>query len=225
MTLTALRLKYSIKDAFSIMEAVIIRIIADTIDQRCSGTSRNRDCAPLAGLSWPVIPINKDDPMQKFTKVVIAAGLAVTATTPVIAADDQDIIVSSRTALQQWVAKANHRLDRQLEVATRLRKLDAPRGFVQIRFDQGDNGRPANVEIHRSSGVPSIDRTAAWAVRRMSRLDEVPVAGAAKAKFQANIIFANSPEEKARYFAQLVQAEKVRLASSGAERAVISLGS
>ena len=162
--------------------------------------------------------------MQIFTKAVIAAGLAVTATTPVIAAEDQDIIVSSRTALQQWVAKTNHRRDRQLEVVTRLRRLGAPRGIVQIRFDQGENGRPANVEIYRSSGVPSIDRTAAWAVRRMSHLDEVPVAGAAKARFQANIIFANDPEEKAEYFAQLMQSERVRLASSAAERAVISLG-
>ncbi|WP_160730899.1 energy transducer TonB family protein [Pontixanthobacter luteolus] len=218
-------MKYSAKGAFLIVEVVISRIIADTIDQRCSGTSKIRDCAPLAGLSWPIIHIKKDDPMQIFTKAVLAAGLAVTATTPVIAAEDQDIIVSSRTALQQWVAKTNHRLDRQLEVTTRLQKLGAPRGIVQIRFDQGENGRPANVEIYRSSGVPLIDRTAAWAVRRMSGLDEVPVAGAAKAKFQANIIFATGPEEKAKYFAQLRQSEKVRLASSPAERAVISLGS
>lgn len=151
----------------------------------------------------------------------MAAALPLAA--PASAGDD--ILVTSTSAMQEWQQEVTRDLDQRLLLAEKYTTGRANSGIVQIRFELDENGRPANLEtVYNSSGV-SGQRTANWAVRRLSDLDEAPVANVAGARFQANIIFADNQKQKAEYVAQLRESRSTRFAASDGEAPVIQLGS
>ena len=163
--------------------------------------------------------------MKTLIHAAAAVALAATALTPAIAEDAQDeIIVSPSKALENWRSDVSRDLSRHLDLADRWGKFNPDAGIVQVRFTLDANGRPTNMETYHSSGSVSTDRAAMWAVRRLSNLDEAPVRVTGGTTFQANIIFAETPAQKAEFSEKLAWIEKKRLASASAENNVIALG-
>ncbi|WP_209348844.1 energy transducer TonB [Pontixanthobacter sp. CEM42] len=166
--------------------------------------------------------------MSTLMKTGLALGLAASLT-PIAAnagaTPSQDIVVRSQSAMEQWASDTTRDLNRQLNIGAKHKNLGSAQGIVQVRFETDASGKPVNLEVYRSSGNPTADRTATWAVRRLDGLNDAPVNNAAGARFQANIIFANTRADKQRFVAELATSERVRLARSVAESEVISLGS
>lgn len=155
------------------------------------------------------------------------AALAMAAALPLAApaSAGDDILVTSTSAMQEWQQEVTRDLDQRLLLAEKFTSRRPQSGIVQIRFELDENGKPVNLDtVYNSSGV-SGERTASWAVRRLSNLDEVPVANASGARFQANIIYAESPQQKAEYLAELRETRNTRFAASDGEAPVIQLGS
>lgn len=131
----------------------------------------------------------------------------------------KEIVVSSDSA----VAELSQDLDRQLDFAARDMRKSHGDGYAIVRFERGEDGRPANVTFYRRSGSASVDRLARSAVRRLGAKTGLPVTGVANQTYQANIVVANSERSHRALVAGLVRAEKQRLASSPAESTVLAL--
>lgn len=151
----------------------------------------------------------------------LALGLALAfgATASPALSGPREIVVSSDSA----VAEVSHDLGRQLDLAARQMRKTHGDGYAIVRFERGEDGRPANVTFYRRSGSPSVDRLARTAVRRLGGGGGLPDTGVAKQAYQANIVLATSEESARELTADLVRAEKQRLASSAAERTVLAL--
>lgn len=157
------------------------------------------------------------------------AALALAATLPLAVpahagASHEDIVVSSNAAMEEWQQQATRSLNRSLERNPLERSAQPEPGIVQITFELGDNGRPANIELHSSSSNWAAVRSARFAVRRLGDISDVPVADADKARFIANIIFADNPQQHGELLALLEQSERERLASETGESELIALG-
>lgn len=158
--------------------------------------------------------------MNPYTRIAIAPALALAATLPFAApalagAEHEDIVVTSRAEMQEWQADATRTLNRALERHPRQRNLNPSAGIVQLTFEMGDDGKPANIQTISSSTNWVSVRVARYAVNRLGDLSDVPVTNADDARFLANIIFANSPAERDELASELGRSESARIASSG----------
>jgi hypothetical protein len=127
----------------------------------------------------------------------------------VVAADSANVAVSRD-------------LDRQLNAAA-FRQNHGD-GYAIVRFERGEDGRPANVTFYRRSGVLSVDRLARRAVSRLGARGGLPETGDANQPYQANIVLATSEPSYRKLAADLAKAERQRLASRPAETKVAVLG-
>jgi hypothetical protein len=127
----------------------------------------------------------------------------------VVAADSANVAVSRD-------------LDRQLNAAAF--RQDHGDGYAIVRFERGEDGRPANVTFYRRSGVLSVDRLARRAVSRLGARGGLPETGDANQPYQANIVLATSEPSYRKLAADLAKAERQRLASRPAETKVAVLG-
>ena len=152
-----------------------------------------------------------------------AAALSLMAVAPVNA-DDQTIIVESKEAMAAWQSDVTRSLNNQLlsERSTPRRAIES--GIVQLRFTIDENGDAQNFELLSGTGDRATDRAAQRAVSRVSHLEDAPVRDIQSRTFQANIIFAKSPEEQDELMAKLAKSERVRLARAAEEREVIMFG-
>ena len=151
--------------------------------------------------------------------LALGLALAVGATASPALSGPREIVVSSDSA----VAEVSHDLGRQLDLAARQMRKTHGDGYAIVRFERGEDGRPANVTFYRRSGSASVDRLARSAVRRLGAKTGLPVTGVANQTYQANIVVANSERSHRALVAGLVRAEKQRLASSPAESTVLAL--
>ena len=164
--------------------------------------------------------------MKTLIKTAFASALAlgaVTATAPAIAGDN-DIIVQSQAAMEEWSQGVTRSLNRQLVAAERFSSTTPKPGIVQIRFTLDDNGNAENFKLYRSSGHNGTDNVAKRAVRKLRKLDEAPVSDVANRTFQANVIFAADRTEHRKLAAKLDKMERSRLARGGPEAEVVTLG-
>jgi len=164
--------------------------------------------------------------MKTLLLTPVAIALSVATVSPAIAESEQDqIIVSSSTAMENWRGDISRDLGRNLELAERWAKYNPEPGIVQVRFQLDADGRPTDMVTYRSSGSVSTDRAAMWAVRRLNDLDQAPAASSKGATFQANIIFAETTVQKEKLSEKLAWIERKRLASAAGEANIVSLGS
>lgn len=167
--------------------------------------------------------------MNILTKTAFASALALgafTATTPAIAGDaGQDgIVVQSQAAMEEWSQDVTRSLNRGLIQSERFSNTRPQSGIVQVRFTVDADGKAENVSLYRSSGHSPTDRVATRAVRWIARLDDAPVQNLTDQTFQANIIFAPDAQEHEVLARKLEQMESARIASSGTEASVVTLG-
>ena len=158
---------------------------------------------------------------------IAAASLAATLSlsSPAYAGENSDtILVTSPEKMAAWKAEANDVLDRALQREPRRRNLLPGSGLVQLTFEMGDNGKPANIDLLSNSGNGASARTARLAVRWLRDLSDLPVANPQDAKFLANIIFADDQREYRELAAELNRSEAARIAAGGETSQYIALG-
>ncbi|EAQ28812.1 hypothetical protein NAP1_14473 [Erythrobacter sp. NAP1] len=159
----------------------------------------------------------KDDPMKTPVKFAIAPAAALAAAlafaAPAAAEHSDAIVVTSPEKFAEWRENANATLDRALQREPARRNLRPASGIVQLTFEMGDDGKPANVELVSNTGDGASARTAKHAIRWLGDMSDVPVADAENAQFLANIIFAESPREYRELNAELQRTERARVAA------------
>lgn len=162
--------------------------------------------------------------MQTLIKTTLAAALSIAAISPALA-DEQQIVVHSQSAMEEWQESVTHSLDRRLLTAKRQTRFTPTSGIVQLRFTLDADGAPQEFDFVSSTGDKRTDRIAKRAVSRLTQLDEAPVNNASAQTYQANIIFADSVEEHAKLAKKLAKKERAaRLALGDSDTNVISFG-
>ena len=161
--------------------------------------------------------------MQTFIKTTLAAALSIAAISPALA-DEQQIVVQSTAAFEEWQADVTRSLDRRLANADRQTRTNPVSGIVQLRFTLDGYGVPHDFDVVTSSGDRSTDLVAKRAVRGLNQLSEAPVLDASGQTFQANIVFASNADEREMLTKKLAKMEQARLARSSSETSVISFG-
>lgn len=167
--------------------------------------------------------------MNTYVKIAFAPALALSLGLPLASpalagVEHQDIIVTSRADMQAWQADATRTLNRALENNPRERNASPSSGIVQLTFEMGADGKPTNIELYsRTTNWTSV-RAARHAVRRLGDISDVPVSNAQGARFIANLIFANSTQQRNELAAELARSESARFAAGGEESEYISLG-
>ncbi|WFL78380.1 TonB family protein [Altererythrobacter arenosus] len=158
-------------------------------------------------------------------KTTLAAALAFAALTPAVPAlaGEQSILVET-AAMESWTESVQQTLDRRLIDSVWAARVEPVSGIVQLRFQLDEQGRATDLEVYRSTGHRRTDTVAARAVRHLRNLDEVPVSNPHQRTFQANIIFAQNPEEFAALEQELARSEASRLALGNDEASVVVLG-
>ena len=140
-------------------------------------------------------------------------------------ADDQDIVVRSDKALEEWKAEITSDLDKSLRHPSLNRRGMLPReSIVQVAFTLDAEGDADDVRIYSTDGNSAANHIAVRAVKRLRNLDEVPVTNPQETKFLANIIFANSERSFERLSERLQASERQRIAAEGSKRTYIALG-
>lgn len=167
--------------------------------------------------------------MNTYTRLAMAPALALAVTIPLASpalagVEHEDIVVTSRAEMKDWQANTTRTLNRALERIPRQRSENPSSGIVQLTFEMGDDGKPANIELLSNGANWTAVRTARRAVLRLGDISDVPVTNAQDARFLANIVFATSVEQKDELMAELERSERARLASGTAESEYIALG-
>lgn len=157
----------------------------------------------------------------KLPLVFIALACTLPVAAPALAQDD--VLIVSQSAMQQWQQDRTKELDRLLQ--SDREPFGRPlSGIVQISFTLDENGRPTGFEtVHNSAGI-AAQRTARWALSQLRDLDAVPVTSADGVRFQANIIFAANERDRAAFAAELATLEETRLADAQAGTTAVAIG-
>lgn len=149
---------------------------------------------------------------------LVITGMAAQAQSP-----NETIVVTSARTLNQMVEAVSDDLDRSLELQSRGRISGDRRGVVSVRFTAGPDGKAQNIETYRRDSSRWVHSAAHRAVRSLDGLQPLPANVSPDAVFQANIIFANDEEDKAKLERNLAREEAQRIASSPSERKVLAM--
>ncbi len=167
--------------------------------------------------------------MNTLTKYALlpasAFALALPFSVPASAGDkSEDIVVTSPAKMAEWQSATTKDINRSLKNAPIPTHARPNSSVVQITFTLGENGKPDNIEVLNGNGNWAARKTAAYAVRRLDGLDQVPVTNAQNAQFLANIFFASTPEDYKALKMALKKSEAKRLAAADGEDEYILLG-
>lgn len=154
----------------------------------------------------------------------IGAALLLAVPAGTMASDEgDDIIVSPKSAMEQWQQGVTSELNRALVGGGVRHRGEPNNAIVQVTFSLGDDGKPDNVQLYNTEGNFVAERMAVRAVRRLNSIDEVPVQNPQDTQFLANIIFADNDRIHDRLEQRLEQSEAARIASTGEARTYIAL--
>ena len=128
------------------------------------------------------------------TVSMILSGAALLATSS-LASPPTDQYTSPATAtLTAWSTRVSAELDQKLPQPQMLPGRPSPSGVVVVKFGCSETGAPSDVAIVKSSGSRALDRAALQGIKRVG-LHPLPDGMTHGQRFQAAILFANSPEE------------------------------
>ena len=126
-----------------------------------SATQRKPQPAPVEEAN-NVVPFGEGGPAKSFTAGAATGGLGFTG-----AAGDFGsrygwyVQIIQQKTQQSWLA---YEVDRRI--------TQAPR--VYLTFDIQRNGRPTNIQLEQSSGIPSLDQSAIHAIQRIDTFGPLP---------------------------------------------------
>jgi len=131
---------------------------------------------------------------MKRTVSMILSGAALLATSS-FASPPRDQHTGPATAtLAAWSARVSAELDQKLPQPEMLPGQPSQSGVVIVKFGCSETGAPSEMAIVKSSGSRSLDRAAMQGIKRIG-LHPLPDGMTHGQRFQAAILFANSPEE------------------------------
>ena len=167
--------------------------------------------------------------MNTFTKFASAAACAAALSLPLAAPawageQNDDIVVTSPAAMEQWQAETTKDLNRALAREPLSRKVRPNNSIVEVAFTMGADGRAENVEVIYGNGNWAARRAAKYAVNSLDTLDSVPVTNREDARFLASIIFANDKETHDEIAAKRDRKHAERFAAAGGRNEYILLG-
>jgi TonB family protein len=122
---------------------------------------------------------------------------------------DQHVRAGSIT-LAAWSARVSAALDRQLPNPEVLPGESRYSGIVVVKFGCSDSGAPSEVAIAKSSGSRSLDRAALQGIRHVATLHPLPDGMLHSQRYQAAILFAETPTEARRLIANLQKDAETR---------------
>jgi hypothetical protein len=159
-----------------------------------------------------------------FARSVLGASLlGALPVTAYASGGDDDIVVHSASAMEQWQKQTALRLDRALQRDVGGR-TDTGDSIVQIAFTLGPDGKAQGLRFHNGEGTWIEREMAKRAVRSLDNLDEVPVVNRGDVKFLANFIFSTDPRSHAKLAQRLRTMEQARLASRDGTSRYLALG-
>ena len=153
--------------------------------------------------------------------MIAAALCALPLASPAAAGEGDDIVVSSRAAMEQWQAETTASINRALLRDPASRRVPTNNAIVEVAFTLGADGQADNIRIVGGEGNWAARHAAKYAVRSLDRLGEVPVRNARGQKFVANIIFADNKETHKKLSARLENTREQRLAEAGEDTIVL----
>ncbi|MCW1384059.1 energy transducer TonB [Novosphingobium sp. KCTC 2891] len=159
--------------------------------------------------------------MKYVLVIALAAGLMVTGQTSAKDVENH-IVVSSRPPVNVWVHRLNGELSDNLRFPVSLGSDRRSTGFVSVRFECGQDGKPTNLTLVHPADR-RLDAQAMRAVRALRTLHPLPDGVEPGRQMQANLIFADSRDDLQRQTRLLQRAEAQRLAASPEERNVLAL--
>lgn len=155
----------------------------------------------------------------------LAAALALPLAAPALAGEkSDDIVVSSKAAMEQWQADTTADINRTLARDPTSRKTPPNNAVVEVAFTLGADGRAENIEILDGYGNWSARRAAKYAVRALDTLGDVPVRDRTGTAFLAQIIFADNEEIHAKLTKKAAKARAARFAAMEENERPILLG-
>ena len=125
---------------------------------------------------------------------MILGGAALLATSSFASpATDQHNSPATGT-LAAWSTRVSSELDQMLPQPAMMPGQPSPSRVVVVKFGCSETGAPSDAAILKSSGSRALDRAGIQGIKRVG-LHPLPDGMAHGQRFQAAILFANSPEE------------------------------
>ena len=162
--------------------------------------------------------------MNTFTKFASAAACAAALSLPLAAPawageQNDDIVVTSPAAMEQWQAETTKDLNRALAREPLSRKVRPNNSIVEVAFTMGARAKSATRKTKTTK-----KKKAKYAVNSLDTLDSVPVTNREDARFLASIIFANDKETHDEIAAKRDRKHAERFAAAGGRNEYILLG-
>jgi hypothetical protein len=108
-----------------------------------------------------------------------------------VVAPDKNVISHDK-----WTDRAASKLSRSIRQATSFYRDSASTGYARVQFRLGEDGRPENVALARSSESRNVNRISMRSIRTLGSLYPVPQDVRPGAKFEAWVIVAGDAAER-----------------------------
>ena len=125
---------------------------------------------------------------------IMLSGAALLATSSFASPPTGQPATPEAGTLAAWSTRVSAELDQKLPQPQMFPGQPSPSGVVVVKFGCSETGAPSDVAIVKSSGSRSLDWAAMQGIKRVG-LHPLPDGMAHGQRFQAAILFANSPEE------------------------------
>lgn len=140
--------------------------------------------------------------MKQLGKIILA-GAALLSTSAFASQPSGLNVQTSPVTLAEWSARISAELDRRLPIPEALPGRSQNSGIVIVKFLCSESGAPGDVALAKSSGSRSLDRAALEAMRHVATLHPLPDGMSHSQKYQAAILFAETPSEARRLVAAM----------------------
>ena len=128
---------------------------------------------------------------MKAISLACFAGLFLCAAASPVSAR-QEVVVQPGPSLAAWSATVGRRLDDGLRWPARIWSGGREEGVARVAFRCSEDGRPAEVALMRSSGVPEFDHEAMRAVRKIKTLHPLATGIGHDQRYAAVVSFGTS---------------------------------
>jgi TonB family protein len=160
--------------------------------------------------------------MRNAVIATFAMGIAIAGSSFALAQPDSIQVEGSRTTVSSWSTAVAQDIQEQVRYPRSIGRDSTPTGTAVVRFNRGEDGKPINIVLQRSSGTSSLNHAAMAAVAQMDAIAPLPVNMASSKPIEAHIIFADSQDSLNQQVRQLNH-EAVLAAKSGAKDEAIAL--
>lgn len=158
----------------------------------------------------------------RLCRLVVPVLLVSPASTFARSADQAIVVVSQEPSRERWVQQTAVKLSTNLTYPVTIGR-PAAEGVATVAFQCGQDGRPTQVFLPRSSGDAKLDSAALRAVEALPSLRPLPADFLADQVFLAKIVFTTDDKRTSRLLAQSREASATQFALVSANAVEIRL--